>query len=335
MTPLLNLFSTTISSLTALIKRSLRTHTFLALSSLNALSFYVSQWDNAVLPGKSGSSGRKDELRDAINSIRALCLRSFPEMLADIKTAAVPRGEVGTGVADVTQQVVAYLEKLPSVQAAAATALLALGDGNWRMGEGAAVRAGPKLGEGDEGVILDHFVHDLITTTLATLTSLGRASRRPALGAVFQLNNVAYLQSAVMHPMKDIRSMIGKSTKDALASGFRTAKATYFDENYSPLMQALADDGSKKSGALKDKFTRFYDLLEEVAERHRIAKVLDDDEEAREQMCEEVVKLVVPSLQRFTQKGKEKEFSKSTFRLLLPIILLIWHRPFEIYQVIR
>jgi exocyst complex protein 7 len=178
------------------------------------------------------------------------------------------------------------------------------------MGEGAAVRAGPKLGEGDEAVILEHFVHDTITTTLATLSALGQVSRRPALGAVFQLNNVAYLQSAVLHPMKDIRGMMGKPTRDALASGFRMAKATYFDANYSPLIGALADDGSKKS-ALKDKFTRFYDLLDEVVERHRFARVLEEDEEAREQMCEEVVKLVIPTLQRFTQKGKEKEFSKS------------------------
>jgi exocyst complex protein 7 len=212
--------------------------------------------------------------------------------------------------ADVSIQVVAYLEKLPAVREAAGSALLALGDGNWRMGEGAAVRAGPKLAEGDERVILEHFTHDVITTTLATLAALGTASRRPALGGIFQLNNVTHLQGAVLHPMRDVRALLGKPTRDALTSGFRTAKAAYFDANYSPLMQALADDGAKKA-AMKDKFTRFYDLLEEVAERHRVTKVLEDDEESREQVCEEVVKLVIPSLQRFTQKGREKEFSKS------------------------
>jgi exocyst complex protein 7 len=202
------------------------------------------------------------------------------------------------------------------------------------MGEGAAVRAGPKLGEGDESSILEHFTHDVVTTTLATLAALGAASRRPALGGIFQLNNVTYLQAAVLHPMKDTRRLLGKPTRDALASGFRTAKAVYFDANFSPLMQALADDGSKKA-AMKDKFTRFYDLLEEVAERHRVAKVLEEDEETREQVCEEVVKLVVPSLQRFTQKGKEKEFSKSEPSLLLKVSHSLTHsRPSEVHQAI-
>jgi len=48
-----------------------------------------------------------------------------------------------------------------------------------------------------------------------------------------------------------------------------------------------------------------------VAERHRMARVLEEDEEGRDTVVEEVVKLVVPSLQRFTQKNREKEFSKS------------------------
>lgn len=64
---------------------------------------------------------------------------------------------------------------------------------------------------------------------------------------------------------------------------------------------------------MKEKFVRFFDLLEEVKERHKMAKVLegDDEDDAREMLMEEAVKLVVPSLQRFTQKTKEKEFSKS------------------------
>lgn len=84
-----------------------------------------------------------------------------------------------------------------------------------------------------------------------------------------------------------------------------------------PLLQTLADDPSAKSSSgkaqTKEKFTRFFDLFDEVVERHRMAKVLDEDEEGRDTVMEEVVKLVVPSLQRFTQKNREKEFSKSEF----------------------
>ena len=50
------------------------------------------------------------------------------------------------------------MKAIPAVQDAAGRALLLLGDGNWKMGEGAAVSKGPKLGEGDENVIVEHYM---------------------------------------------------------------------------------------------------------------------------------------------------------------------------------
>ena len=61
--------------------------------------------------------------------------------------------------------------------------------------------------------------------------------------------------------------------------------------------------------SVKEKFTRFYDLLDEIAERHRLVRVLPDDARSRDALGDEAVKLVVPSLQRFIQKNKD--FSKS------------------------
>lgn len=56
---------------------------------------------------------------------------------------------------------------------------------------------------------------------------------------------------------------------------------------------------------------RFYELLDDVVETHQMARLLPDDPDGRENIVEEVIKLVVPSLRRFIQKNKEKEFSKS------------------------
>lgn len=107
--------------------------------------------------------------------------------------------------------------------------------------------------------------------------------------------------------------LLSKQTQEALNSNFRTAKAAYFDANYSPLMQALTDDPKEKPGkaVTKEKFTRFFDMLDEVIERHKTAKVLEEDPQGREAIMEDVVRLVVPSLARFSQKQREKEFSKS------------------------
>lgn len=49
-----------------------------------------------------------NELRDGLNAIRGVCLRSFPEYLADLKIAATGKGgggELSVGLADITLSV--------------------------------------------------------------------------------------------------------------------------------------------------------------------------------------------------------------------------------------
>ena len=224
-----------------------------------------------------------------------------------------------------------YVERLPEVQMGVASALMTLGDGNWRMGEGVQVGKTPKAGDIDDQTILEHYtctfqsrdylaisltilalIVDVINTVIQSLLTLSRTNKRPAFGAIFLINNISYLRTRLLlQPRTDIPSLLSKPTQDALNSAFRTAKAGYFDSNYSPLMQTLLEDKDKSKSATKEKFTRFFDALEEVAERHRIARVLQDDRDSRETIKEEAVKLVVPSLQRFTQRTAGKEFSKN------------------------
>ena len=120
------------------------------------------RWEEAVKRSGSKDNGpiNPSAVREGLHALRAVCLRSFPEFLADIKLGAVPRspGEIGTGIADITETVVHYLEAIPAVQDAVASALLTLGDGNWKMGEGMQVKQGPKLVEGDESVVLEHYL---------------------------------------------------------------------------------------------------------------------------------------------------------------------------------
>lgn len=314
--PVLVLFSTTVTSLIAFIKRSLHKHTFLALSSYESLVLLQSKWD--MLLSRRGADSRKEtktnELKDGLHALRAVCLRSFPEFLADLRMASMGKGaDMSTGLADFTNSVVQYMDRLPEVQAAVGAALVTLGDGNWKMGDGMKTASG-KSGEGDEQVLLQHYIYDVVMTTVKSLTELSKTHRRPALGAIFLLNNISYLrQNIMLEPRHDaLRDLLSLPTTSMLESNFRTAKAGYFDTNFSPLMQALSDDPKEKGKtAAKEKFTRFFDLLEEVLERHKLARVLEDDSEARESIGEDVIKLVVPALQKFTNKQREKEFSKN------------------------
>jgi exocyst complex component 7 len=104
--PLITVFSSTLSALASLIKRSLHKHTFLALSVYGNLTALQPRWDDLLCR----RAGRKEnELKDGLHSIRASCLRCFPELLADIRAAALStRAETSTGLADFTLSVSCY-----------------------------------------------------------------------------------------------------------------------------------------------------------------------------------------------------------------------------------
>lgn len=221
------------------------------------------------------------------------------------------------------------------MEEAVIASLATLGDGNWKMGEG--VGKGGKMGgpvDGNERVLLEHyicesqpssscplliFLVDVIVTVVGTLNTLSVMGRRPQMGSIYLLNNISHLRNRLLDaPESSIDEFLPKPTQDVLNSNFRTAKAAYFDSNFSPLIQALADEkersgglvGGGKSALMKEKWNRFFDALDEVSERHRVARVLADDPDGRNMLQEEVVRLVIPALLRFTQKNKEKEFSK-------------------------
>ena len=101
--PLVSLFSTTLSSLNTLIKRSIGKYTLLALAAYSSLSRQQARWNDVI----AKRSGRGDsELKDGINSIRASCLRSFPEFLVDLKAAAAEKtGELSVNIVGVTAKV--------------------------------------------------------------------------------------------------------------------------------------------------------------------------------------------------------------------------------------
>lgn len=124
LTPLLSLVSSSLTQLTTRVKRALQQHAFLALAAYARLSSpnVQQQWDDIISrrSGKFGAGrdqtgvqGKKADLnvnalKEGLHSLRAVCLRSFPEFLADIKLAAIPKGgavDVGTGVVEICETV--------------------------------------------------------------------------------------------------------------------------------------------------------------------------------------------------------------------------------------
>jgi exocyst complex protein 7 len=313
MASILKLFNSILTQLLTLIKKALHKYNFVALSAYDGLLLLQPHWTDLLSRRGSDHAEDKNEVKDGLLALRALCLRSFPEFLADLKMGATTRGsDTSAKLVDFTVSTVKYIEMIPRIHTAVESSLLALGDGNWKMGEGIQVGKGAKTDEADHSNIIDHFVHDVVTTAINSLVTLSRTSRRPAFGSIFLLNNISYLRLHLSLQPK-LPNLIPPATIEVLNSNFRTAKAGYFDANFSPLMQAISEDPRDKSNrsATKEKFTRFFDLLDEVIERHKLVAVLEDDVEGRDAMREEIVRAVVPSFQKFAQKQKDKEFSKS------------------------
>ena len=78
-------------------------YTFLALSAHTSLSQCQARWNDLM---STRAARPQNELKDGLHSIRAACLRSFPEFLADIRAAALGKtGELSTGLADFTVSV--------------------------------------------------------------------------------------------------------------------------------------------------------------------------------------------------------------------------------------
>ena len=158
---------------------------------------------------------------------------------------------------------------------------------------------------------------DVVSMTITSLVTLSRSQRRPSFGSIFLLNNMSYLRTHLLtQPINGVDALISSQGRESLNSNFRTAKANYMDANLSPLLTVLADDKDKSKSSVKEKFTRFFDLLDELVERHAVAMVLPDDSEGdeREMICQEVVLLVVPLFQKFIQKNPGKDFSRSESR---------------------
>ena len=174
LTPILKLFNSILAALVTLVRKSLHRYTFLALSAFEGLLSLQNHWDELLSRRGPDTVTDKNELKDAIQSLRALCLRSFPEFLADIKLSATSRSsDTSTKLTGFTVsvcsslvcrckvsihiilQTVRYITKVPEVRSAVSSALLVLGDGNWKMGEGVQVG---QAREGDESAILEHFI---------------------------------------------------------------------------------------------------------------------------------------------------------------------------------
>lgn len=110
LTPILGLVSGTIAALMTLIKRSLQKYAFLALSTYEAMLRLQPKWEGLLALRDNKSEASNNEVKDGLNSLRGVCLRSFPEMIADLKSAAMSKNYAG--LAEYTGTVTDFTESV-------------------------------------------------------------------------------------------------------------------------------------------------------------------------------------------------------------------------------
>ena len=91
-----------------------------------------------------------------------------------------------------------------------------------------------------------------MNAVIQSLLALSRMSKRPAFGAIFLLNNVSFLRTQLLVERAAITAILSRPSQELLNSNFRTAKAGYFDANFSPLLQTLIDEKDKGKSAVKE-----------------------------------------------------------------------------------
>src|SRR5579863_410468 len=142
------------------------------------------------------------------------------------------------------------------------------------------------------------------TALINNLTAFTWARRLPEFDLVFSLNSTTYLHPKLLKPREPILGILPRPMQDTINSNSAPARWVDFDSKFPGSCKHSPGDKDKSGSGgkleAKEKFTRFFDLLEGAQEMHQLARVLGDNEEQRQSIEEEALKLVVPSSQRFT-----------------------------------
>lgn len=145
------------------IKRSLSTHTFVALELYTTLIAAQSNYEHIATQclGKTHSPVAAEivtPLAQPLSTLRSLVLRSFPEMLVDIRSTQ-GRGDT-SGISDTTYSVLTYIETLPAYEKTVESLLSkSHAERSWLMG--AKDPPSPVRSAAEEGGVVNLYVGEL------------------------------------------------------------------------------------------------------------------------------------------------------------------------------
>ncbi|WWC69690.1 uncharacterized protein I206_103633 [Kwoniella pini CBS 10737] len=257
------------------VKRSLSTHIYLALDLYRSLTTIQSTWDTIIskclsmtnTPTSHETKELLSILNQPVSTLRSLSLRSFPELLVDIKSSRID-GPLTSSIADITYSTLGYLENMNGFEKLIEGLLSkSHSERSWLMGQKES--PSPARNASEEGGIVNLFVADVLGTLLQHLDARARNMRRP-IGQAFSLNNLSHIRNTTSSFKSDI---IGPGAEDMLNKAFRDAKGQYLSEFHSLVNTLTTTHSTPRFGVtvpqgerhnLKESATQFFDKLAEL-----------------------------------------------------------------------
>lgn len=150
-------------------------------------------------------------------------------------------------------------------------------------------------------------------------------------------SNIGRLQRDI-NSTTTLQECLGPIAVELLASAMRESHTAYIDA-WGPVVSALTEDGaglSSKSGSsklggavlgggdraqkedAKQRFARFFEGLEDLERLHLAYPLSREDEDLRENLKRDVIKLVLPLYRRFCAKQMAVNFSSNPSKHMRP-----------------
>ncbi|KAL1920762.1 uncharacterized protein VTP21DRAFT_11397 [Calcarisporiella thermophila] len=259
---------------------------------------------------------REDDMLEFVRDVRNTAMRSFAECMQEVKerngrVLALPND--GT-VSELTSNTVNYLKRILDYRPTVESLLEVIGDGAWNNPEGNELYLPDTRGPpGNE--MLRHFCVDVMDALVTTLTTRSKSYKRPALAAIFLMNNFR-------HIVRQIRSCGLESLLEPTGCVERYERMTKkqmdaYQDTWNPILENLMDVTPVRGGGLrsndkqsvKERFKNFNTDFEELHRTQRAYAI--PDTELRQQVIADVRRVIMPLYTRFLDRHQQTEFSKN------------------------
>lgn len=337
-------FTSTLSDVHGEIRRNATTtHSLFAFDIIGELTNASPRWDEVIVsncarqadPSSSGSQHEASlvhALSQSLIAVRGTAMEIFPSYIAGINAMPQQReGEVpSTGVNEVTYSCLNFMRQLCDYADVVGPLLSSLGAGMWMMGSDRAPVLSLAI-DSESQSILSQYLADVLAALLNALEARSRAIRQPSTASIFLLNNIGHLKREIGGSGGDAFGILGQylgaTGTDLLDGAMRNAMTAYL-EAWNPVVSALMDDqggltSSKSSGkivgmgggaeraAVKDRFAKFYDGLDDLERLHRAYPLAREDTALKSKLRNDVLRMVCPLYGRFVAKHRTGDFSKN------------------------